>query len=125
MRINLAHTLLLALSLTLAAPTGMSKASQHIPNSPTRMVNQRIHVFFSGNVQGVGFRQTVRSYAIDLGLVGWVKNLPDARVEMVAEGPENDLNYLLGKVCSEFEVDKAEVKKERPEGNFKGFEIVK
>lgn len=89
------------------------------------MAVQRIHVFFTGKVQGVGFRNTVRTYALELSLVGWVKNLEDQRVEMVAEGPENDLNLLLGKLCSEFEVDKAEVKKETPDGRLKGFEVIR
>ena len=44
---------------------------------------------------------------------------------MVAEGNEDDLNLLLGKICSEFEVKKAEVKKEKYTGNLKGFEIVR
>jgi acylphosphatase len=124
MRIKIAHIFLLAALLCSAGPIGKS-AVPHYPNPPSVMATQRIHVFFSGNVQGVGFRQTVRTYALELGLVGWVKNLEDQRVEMVAEGSEADLNLLLGKVCSEFEVKKADVKKEKPEGKLKGFEIVR
>ena len=41
------------------------------------------HVFISGFVQGVGFRQFVKHHALKLGLNGWVKNLPDNRVEGV------------------------------------------
>lgn len=88
-------------------------------------LTMRFHVYFSGNVQGVGFRQSVKTYAIELGLVGWVKNLEDQRVEMVAEGSESDVNLLIGRMCNEFEVKKAEVKRERAEGNLRGFEIVK
>jgi acylphosphatase len=96
------------------------------PNSTLSiMASQRIHVFFTGKVQGVGFRQSVHDYAVQLGLKGWVKNLEDQRVEMVAEGNEADLNLLLGKICSEFEVKKAEVKKEKFSGTLKGFEIVR
>lgn len=95
------------------------------PISRNEMYNHRFHVFFTGKVQGVGFRQAVKTYAMELELVGWVKNLEDQRVEMVVEGPEPDFNLLVGKLCSEFEVQKAEVKKERPQGSLKGFEIVK
>jgi acylphosphatase len=85
---------------------------------------QRIHVFFTGKVQGVGFRQSTREFALDLGLKGWIKNLADMRVEMVAEGNEPDLRLLIGKLRKEFQIDKVEVRTERPEGLFKGFEIV-
>ena len=45
----------------------------------------RWHVYFSGEVQAVGFRYTAMLYARDLGLTGWVKNLYDGRVEMEAD----------------------------------------
>lgn len=48
----------------------------------------RRHVFYSGRVQGVGFRYTAESHAKRLGLTGWVRNLSDGRVEMIAEGPK-------------------------------------
>ena len=48
----------------------------------------------SGRVQGVGFRWWVRSKAMDLGLGGWVKNLPDGRVEVVAGGEDRALTVL-------------------------------
>lgn len=118
----------LVLVLFLAPTFGGVTATTLAPNSfpfKSIMVAQRIHVFFIGKVQGVGFRQSVHDYAVELGLKGWVKNLEDQRVEMVAEGNENDLNLLLGKICSEFEVKKAEVKKEKYSGNLKGFEIVR
>lgn len=48
-----------------------------------------LHLYFSGIVQGVGFRFTARSLARKYGLTGWVKNLFDGRVELTIEG-END-----------------------------------
>ena len=48
----------------------------------------------SGRVQGVGFRWWVRSRAMDLGLGGWVRNLPDGRVEIVAGGEDGALTVL-------------------------------
>jgi acylphosphatase len=48
-----------------------------------------------GVVQGVGFRWFVQREAAGLGLVGWTTNLPDGSVEVVAEGPESDLERLV------------------------------
>ncbi len=48
----------------------------------------------SGRVQGVGFRWWVRSRAMELGLGGWVRNLPDGRVEVVAGGEDGALTVL-------------------------------
>ena len=55
----------------------------------------RVHVFYSGRVQGVGFRHEAESIAHRLGLVGWVKNLQDGRVEMVCEGEKAKIEALL------------------------------
>ena len=57
--------------------------------------NVRWHVYFSGDVQAVGFRFTAALYAWDLGLTGWVKNLYDGRVEMEAQGSVSKLRKLL------------------------------
>jgi len=48
----------------------------------------------SGHVQGVGFRRFVQRKARDLGLVGYAANLPDGRVEVVAEGDEVAMGHL-------------------------------
>jgi acylphosphatase len=85
---------------------------------------QRIHVFFTGKVQGVGFRQTARDAAVELGLKGWIKNLPDMRVEMIVEGAEGDLRLLMDKLRNDFDVENTEISAERPMGAFKVFEIV-
>ncbi len=65
------------------------------------MAKKQLHVFWSGNVQGVGFRFTVERVALNLGLKGWVKNVPDRRVEAVCEGEEGILKNFLDKVNSE------------------------
>ncbi len=58
----------------------------------------RLHVWIEGKVQGVFFRDTVRQSAVELGLAGWVRNLPDGRVEAVFEGPHDACVEALDKV---------------------------
>lgn len=48
------------------------------------------HVFYSGRVQGVGFRYSTKQIASGFDVVGWVKNLPDGRVELFAQAHEAD-----------------------------------
>lgn len=59
---------------------------------------QRVHLYYSGRVQGVGFRYTVRDMAIKLNIPGWVRNLPDRRVELLAEAEETVLKDFLGSI---------------------------
>jgi acylphosphatase len=58
----------------------------------------RAHIFVSGQVQGVFFRDHTRRWAASLGLAGWVKNLWDGRVEAVAEGEKEDLEKLVARL---------------------------
>lgn len=59
------------------------------------MSNERLHAWVEGSVQGVGFRFFVIQHAEELKLTGWVRNLWDGRVEVVAEGPHASLQKLL------------------------------
>lgn len=59
---------------------------------------QRVTALVRGRVQGVGFRAFVRRQALDLGLAGYAENLPDGRVEVVAEGVRSELEHLLVKL---------------------------
>jgi acylphosphatase len=66
-------------------------------------------------VQGVGFRYTVQNLALQYNLVGYVRNLSDGRVELVMEGPQSEMSYLLddirhkmGDYISEVEVEEGE-----------------
>jgi acylphosphatase len=56
---------------------------------------QRVAVFYSGRVQGVGFRATVRHVARGYEVTGSVRNLPDGRVELIAEGTKEELQAFL------------------------------
>ena len=56
---------------------------------------EQAHIFVSGKVQGVFFRKYTQKQAKALGLVGWVQNLPDGRVEATAEGKPEDVERLV------------------------------
>ena len=56
---------------------------------------QRCEVMYSGRVQGVGFRYTTRGIAARFDVTGYVKNLPDGRVQLVAEGTQAELKAFL------------------------------
>lgn len=55
----------------------------------------RAHVYVSGRVQGVFFRYETETLAQSLGVTGWVRNLPDGRVEAVFEGDEKKVNEMI------------------------------
>ncbi len=63
----------------------------------------RAHIFYSGSVQGVGFRYTVERYALDLDLKGWVRNLPDQRVELIVEGSQEKIDELCQRIDAHFQ----------------------
>lgn len=58
-------------------------------------MKRRAHVYVSGRVQGVFFRATTRDEARARGVTGWVKNLPDGRVEAVFEGEEEKVREMI------------------------------
>ena len=56
---------------------------------------RRVHVFITGNVQGVGLRYFLRNKAMRMGINGFVRNLQDGRVEAVFEGNDEGLQKIL------------------------------
>jgi len=58
-------------------------------------MNKRIHVFITGEVQGVFFRDATKQHAIACNVTGWVRNLRDGRVEAVFEGRKEDVDSIV------------------------------
>jgi acylphosphatase len=58
-----------------------------------------LQVFYEGHVQGVGFRWSVRDVAKGFDVTGWVRNLPDGRVELQVTGEENEVRAFLDRVA--------------------------
>jgi acylphosphatase len=56
---------------------------------------KQVHIFVSGTVQGVFYRSNTRKKAKELGIKGWARNLYDGRVEVTAEGEEEDLKKFI------------------------------
>jgi acylphosphatase len=88
-------------------------------------MKKQIHAYYSGRVQGVGFRFTAIEFARDLGVCGWVKNLRDGRVEMTAEAEENALVDFLTQISKTFSryIQDADVEWLEATGEFKDFGI--
>ncbi|MBI1860750.1 MAG: acylphosphatase [Deltaproteobacteria bacterium] len=90
----------------------------------------KVHILIHGQVQGVGFRHFTARKASHIRVVGWVRNLPDGRVEVLAEGDEKAIAEFE-KWCSEGPsgagVDKTELVEKTPIAafSFTGFEIRK
>ncbi len=86
---------------------------------------ERAHVFVSGHVQGVFFRDATREQAEALGLSGWVRNTEDGRVEAVFEGESEAVRQMID-WCesgpSSADVEDVSVENEQPEG-ISGFEV--
>ncbi len=87
---------------------------------------KRAHIFVSGRVQGVFFRDHTQRWASTLGLSGWVRNLYDGRVEAVVEGEGENIEELIAKLKQGppmADVTKVETTWESYKGEFDGFRI--
>ena len=90
------------------------------------MVQKRIHIFVTGRVQGVFFRQSTKVMAIKNNVKGWVRNLNDGRVEIIGEGKIQDIDNLAhwcktGPANSR--VDEFELSEENITDEFEKFEV--
>lgn len=86
---------------------------------------QRREVYYSGRVQGVGFRYTARHLARLHQVTGFVRNLSDGRVELVAEGPPAEIDRFLSAVREEMghHIRDVDQRSAPANGEFGGFEI--
>jgi acylphosphatase len=92
------------------------------------MQRSRLHVFYSGRVQGVGFRYTAKSVAAGFEVSGIVRNLTDGRVELIAEGTRDELEEyaqaLRESGLGSF-IRQEQAGWSAATGEFRGFEIVR
>lgn len=105
----------------------MDKAKSHVAQPPSAVPHdrQQREAHYSGNVQGVGFRYTVRSLAVRFEVTGFVRNLPDGRVHLVVEGTNREVGAFFDAIRAELAYYIREVQESvRPAGGkFPLFEI--
>jgi len=91
------------------------------------MVQQRAHLFVSGRVQGVFFRQAFKVVARKNNVFGWVRNLQDGRVEAVLEGDDDSISHVI-EWChagpANARVDDVSIKDEDYTGEYSKFEVL-
>lgn len=89
-------------------------------------MNARVHLLISGEVQGVFFRANTRRAANELDVRGWVRNLPNGMVEVVAEGRKPSLDRFID-LCRKgpegSKVENIEIKWEEFKNEFRGFDV--
>lgn len=89
-------------------------------------MNARANIIVSGRVQGVFFRDHTRRWAASLHLTGWVRNLMDGRVEILAEGDKESIENLISRLRGGppmAYVENTEVNWEEYKGEFSDFRI--
>lgn len=104
------------------APKPGTKVKLIIDGSPL----VQLYVLISGKVQGVGFRNFTKQTADQMGIYGYVKNLPNGKVEAVLEGREADVNKVLEKLHvgpKPAKVTDVKTEKRKFTGEYKGFQI--
>ena len=91
------------------------------------MKQQRVHIFISGKVQGVFFRQALKVVAKKNNIFGWVRNLTDKRVEATLEGYNKSVNLVIewAKIGpANSHVDNIEINNEEFKNEFSTFEVL-
>lgn len=89
-------------------------------------MRKRLHLFISGRVQGVFFRQSAKDSAVALSLKGWVRNTVDGSLEIVIEGEEDKLERFISLIHTGpplAKVHTVHVDQQEATGEFEEFEI--
>ena len=89
-------------------------------------MKERAHIFVSGRVQGVFFRDHTQKWASSLHLTGWVRNIRDGRVEALAEGDKEKIEELISRLNKGpplSQVENVDVNWEEHRGEFKDFRV--
>lgn len=89
------------------------------------IMKKQVQVYYTGRVQGVGFRFTAERLAGQLGIAGRVRNLAGGRVEIVASGKESDLKDFLQRIQDYFSeyIQDVDISWIEPAGEFSGFKV--
>jgi acylphosphatase len=112
--------LVLSLLLLTAGVGGTARAdAKPDPKPVARMV------YYTGKVQGVGFRATAVEISGNYPVTGWVKNLADGRVQLLAEGPKESVEAFLKAIRMHWKdnIEKEEAEELKASGKYKKFEI--
>jgi acylphosphatase len=93
--------------------------------NPEPTIAESRRVLYTGQVQGVGFRYTARQIAQRRPVTGFVRNLPDGRVELLVEGPPAELDGLIADIASAMSdyIRKAKVQTIPASGKYTSFEV--
>ena len=86
----------------------------------------QVHILYLGTVQGVGFRYTAQQLAMDFKLTGWVKNLKDGSVEILAQGSRPSIEKLQQNLEKHFEefIKSKKVTTNESTSDFKDFKVI-
>lgn len=108
-----------------AAPAPAQEGARtSLPES--QAARRRVHVLVAGKVQGVEFRNFSERKARELGLCGWVRNMPDGRVEFLIEGLPENVGAMLEEirtVPAPARIERIDPEDEPPRGEFQTFEV--
>ena len=94
------------------------------PNNPNEII--RVHIWVKGHVQGVGFRAHVEYHSLQIGVLGWVRNIGWDTVETVAEGTREQIDQFIEMVKAgprASRVDEARIEYEPTTGYLDGFSV--
>ena len=88
-------------------------------------MKKQLHLYYSGRVQGIGFRYTVQDIANQQKVYGWVKNLSDGRVEVLAEAEKDALAIFIEQISQHFSQHIKEVNSiwQPASGQFRDFQV--